>query len=171
VQKFHHAKIVEDKKASLQSKRGRKEVLNTLKERGNGLAGQSLFNTIERLEADVKEIEDESRALTAGDRVVELLMTIPGYGEISAWTIRAYADDIKRFSSPKKYSAYAGLVPWVQNSNETARHGKITKMGPEELRTEPRRMKTKTRAWRLTQRYVRGDEDGGYHLEYARRRL
>jgi hypothetical protein len=40
-----------------------------------------------------------------------------------------------RFGSPKKYAAYAGLVPWVQNSNETVRHGRITKRGPEELRT------------------------------------
>ncbi|MDR1319055.1 MAG: hypothetical protein LBJ90_05475, partial [Treponema sp.] len=27
------------------------------------------------------------------------------------------------------------MVPWVQDSNETVRHGKITKRGPEELRT------------------------------------
>jgi hypothetical protein len=87
-------------------------------------------------------------------------MSIPGCGEISAWTIRAYTDDIKRFASPKKYSAYAGLVPWVQNSNETVRHGRITERGPEELRTALvqvvmglRRMKAKTCAWQLMKRY------------------
>jgi transposase len=67
--------------------------------------------------------------------MVELLMTIPGCGEICAWTIRAYTDDIKRFGTAKKYSAYAGQGPWVQNSNERVHHGKITKRGPEELRT------------------------------------
>jgi transposase len=118
-----------DKKASLQSKRGCRKVPGTLKEQENGLAAQSLFNTTGRLQADVKEIEDELRALAAGDRVAGLLMTIPGCGEISAWTIRAYTDDIRRFASPKKYAAYAGLVPWVQNSNETVRHGRITKRG------------------------------------------
>jgi transposase len=115
-------------------------------------------------------------------------MTIPGCGEISAWTIRAYTDDIRRFARAKKYAAYAGLVPWVQNSNETVRHGKITKSGPEVLRTalvqavmELRRMKTKICAWRLMKRYEamkgsRGSgktitaaakEDGGHHLEHA----
>jgi hypothetical protein len=87
-------------------------------------------------------------------------MSIPGCGEIGAWTIRAYTDDIKRFSSAKKYCAYAGLVPWVQNSNETVHHGKITKRGPRELRTALvqvvmglRRMKGKTLSWRIMERY------------------
>jgi transposase len=34
-----------------------------------------------------------------------------------------------------QYAAYAGLVPWVQSSNETVHYGQITKRGPEELRT------------------------------------
>ena len=88
------------------------------------------------------------------------MMSIPGCGEIGAWTIRAWTDDIKRFSSAKKYCSYAGLAPWVQNSNETTHHGKITKRGPKELRTALvqvvmgiRRMKAKTLSWRLMERY------------------
>jgi hypothetical protein len=98
--------------------------------------------------------------LAAGDRMVQLLLTIPGCGEILAWTIRAYTDDIRRFASAKKFTAFAGLVPWVQDSNETVRHGKITKRGLEELRTALvqvvlglRRMKEKTKRWRLMERY------------------
>ena len=148
------------KRGPLQSKRGRKQVLNALNEWENGLVVQPLFETIERLEENVKAIEEELRALVAGDRMVELLMTIPGCGEIGAWTIRAYTDDIKRFASAKKYVSYAGLAPWVQNSNQTIHHGKITKRGPQELRTAlvqvvmgVRRIKAKTTAWRLMQRY------------------
>ena len=151
---------MEDLKGSLQSKIGRQRVLNALKQCNNGLVAQPLFETIERLEESVKGIEKELRSLAEGDRMVELLMTIPGCGEISAWTIRAYTDDINRFASAKKYASYAGLVPWVQNSNETVRHGKITKRGPKELRTAIvqvvmglRRMKEKTITWRLMQRY------------------
>ena len=105
-------------------------------------------------------IEKELRQLTEGDRMVELLMTIPGCGEICSWTIRAYTDDIKRFASSKKYASFAGLVPWVQNSNERIRHGSITKRGPKELRTALvqvvmglRRMKEKTFSWRFMQQY------------------
>ena len=154
------AEGMEDKKASLQSKKGRQQVLNALNEWENGLVAQPLVETIDQLGKNVKRIEGELRGLVAGDRMVELLMTIPGCGEISAWTIRAYTDDIKRFSSSKKYTSFAGLVPWVQNSNETIHHGKITKRGPEELRTAIvqvvmgiRRMKKKTMSWRIMERY------------------
>jgi transposase len=148
------------KSGSLQSKIGRKRTLDALKEWENRLVAQPLFSTLEQLEENVKGIEKKLREMTAGDRMVELLRTIPGCGEIGAWTIRAYTDDIGRFSSANKYAAYAGLVPWVQNSNETIRHGKITKRGPQELRTALvqvvmglRRMKAKTITWRLMQMY------------------
>jgi transposase len=154
------AEGMEDVKGSLQSKKGRKRTLDTLSQWENGLSAQPLVDTIERLEENVKGIEERLRALAAGDRTVELLKTIPGCGEIGAWTIRAYTDDIKRFTSAKKYAAYAGLVPWVQSSNEKVRYGKITKRGPKELRTAlvqvvmgMRRMKAKTCSWRLMQRY------------------
>jgi transposase len=151
---------MEDTKASLQSKRGRQRVLEALKEREMGPVVQPLLDSIERLEENVKAIEGELRVLAAGDRMVALLVTIPGCGEVCAWTIRAYTDDIGRFASAKKYTAYAGLVPWVQDSNERVRHGKITKRGPEELRTAlvqvvmgMRRQKKRTAGWRLMERH------------------
>lgn len=151
---------MKDTKASLQSKRGRQKVLDTLERTGNGLVVQPLFETINRLEENVKSIENELEKLTEGDRTVEILMTIPGCGKIGAWTIRAFTDDISRFASAKKFSAYAGLVPWVQNSNETVHHGKITKRGPEELRTAlvqlvmgMRRCRS-TVSWRIMERYT-----------------
>ena len=148
------------KSAALQSKRGRKQVLNALNKCKNGLEAQTLIETIERLEENVKDIEERLRSVTKGDRMVELLMSIPGCGEISAWTIRAYTDEIKRFSSAKKYASFAGLAPWVQNSNESIHHGSITKRGPKELRTALvqvvmglRRMKEKTASFRLMRKY------------------
>jgi transposase len=154
------AEGLEDTKGSLQSKKGRQQVLDVLNQCVNGLVAQPLFDTINQLDANVKSIEKQLAALVAGDRMVELLLTIPGCGPICAWTIRAYTDDIRRFTSAKKYAAYAGLVPWVQSSNEIVRHGKITKRGPRELRTAlvqvvmgMRRMHEKTVSWRLMQRH------------------
>ena len=148
------------KSSALQSKKGRKETLNALNQCINGLVAHPLFEMIDRLEENVNSIEKQLRTLVKGDRTVELLMTIPGCGEICAWTIRAYTDDIKRFANPKKYCSFAGLAPWVQNSNETVRHGKITKRGPKELRTALvqvvmglRRMKAKTFTWHMIKRY------------------
>ena len=144
----------------MQSKRGRKQALAALNGWKNGLAAQPLLETVERIEENVKAIEKRLRALAAGDRTVQLLMTMPGCGEVGAWTIRAGTDDIARFASGKKHVSFAGLAPWVQNSNETIRHGKITRRGPKELRTAlvqvamgPRRVKARAGTWRLTRRY------------------
>lgn len=126
---------MEDTRGSLQSKRGRQAVLDALCVTGNGLAVQPLFEIIDRLQEDVKKIEEKLKELVDADPVVELLLTIPGCGPITAWTIRAFTDDIKRFSEHKKYASFAGLAPWVQCSNMTSNYGHITKRGPEELRT------------------------------------
>ena len=154
------AEGMEDAKGSLQSKRGRKQVLDALNQCENELEAQTLFDILERQEESVKMVEKQLRLIMKGNRTVELLMTIPGCGEICAWTIVAYTDDIKRFASPKKYASFAGLAPWVQNSNERVHHGGITKRGPKELRTAlvqivmgMRRMKAKTITWRMMQRY------------------
>ena len=164
-----NAEGVEDvKRGELQSKRGRQRVQNALNEWENRLVVQPLFDIIENLTKDIKGIEEQLENLLKEDRMVQLLLTIPGCGPICAWTIRAYIDDIKRFGSAKKLSAFAGLVPWVQNSNEVIKHGRITKRGPEELRTALvqvvmgfRRMQAKTSDWRLMQWYEEIKESKG----------
>jgi transposase len=52
---------MKDVRASLQSKKGRKEALDALKEAGNGLVVQPLFEIIERQEESVKKLEAEAR--------------------------------------------------------------------------------------------------------------
>ncbi len=150
---------MKDTKASLQSTRGRQKILDTLAGAGNGLVVQPLVATIDRLSENVKAIEGEIEKLVAGDKVVELLQTIPGCGPITASSIRAYTDDIQRFANHKKYASYAGLAPWVQCSNETEHYGRITKRGPEELRTAfvqlvmGIRRSRQSASWRLMERY------------------
>ncbi|MGP1474526.1 MAG: transposase [Treponema sp.] len=118
-----------------------------------------MFEIIERIEESVKMIEKQLVELTKDDEMVSRLITIRGCGKITAWTIRAYTEDISRFATAKKYAAFCGLVPWVQDSNETIHHGKITKRGSQELRTSfvqlelgIRRCKD-TSDWRMMQRY------------------
>jgi len=127
---------IERSRGSLQSKKERRRVLSVLVEQGlAGYAVEPLVETIDRLEEQVKSVEKVLAEKVAGDRVVELLKTIPGAGLITASTIRAYTDEIGKFVSYKQYAAYAGLVPWVHSSNTTERYGNITKRGPCELRT------------------------------------
>ena len=129
---------LKDEQRSLQSKKGRQKILDVLESNNDYvLEAQSvklMVEIISQMEAAVKVIEKQLSELTKDDEMVNRLLTIRGCGKITAWTIRAYTEDISRFSSAKKYAAFCGLVPWVSDSNETIRHGKITKRGPQELR-------------------------------------
>lgn len=155
---------VETKIGQLQSKRERQRILKGLEDhRIIGNAAKTvvpLFETIDQVSAEVKKLELVLSDLVETDETVNLLQTIPGVGLIIASTIRAYTDDISRFDSEKKYAAYAGLVPWVQNSNMSVHHGKITKRGPTELRTAlvqvvlgMVRCRSKTENYRIMQKY------------------
>ena len=108
---------IETKSSQFQSKKKRQELLKDLADQG-----YSQFTAIKEM---VKEDED-----------VALLMTMPGIGFVGATTIASYTKDIERFGGDfKRFSSYLGIVPSVHNSADTVRMGKITKRGPQDLRT------------------------------------
>lgn len=63
------------------------------------------------------------------------LTSITGIGDTSATIMLNAIGNVKDFESEDKLSAYFGIVPRVSNSNETIRHGRITKMGNKIART------------------------------------
>jgi len=130
---------IETKRGQLQSKKERQRILSGLVDHSvYGSAAEAikpLFDTLDQFSAQVKKLEKVLESMVAEDKEVELLQTIPGVGLITAATLRAFIDDINRYSSPKKFASHMGLAPWVQNSNETIHHGHITKRGPKDMRT------------------------------------
>jgi transposase len=156
---------IETKRGQLQSKKERQRILFGLEDHKSfgdaALAVKPLIDTIDQLNFEVKKLEAVLEELVKNDEDVELLKSIPGVGLITASTIRAFTDDINRYESSKKYSSHAGLVPWVQNSNNTVHHGHITKRGPMELRTAfvqvvmgMVRYKKMTGAYRIMSKYL-----------------
>jgi len=100
---------IETKKSGLQSKKERRRVLSVLEEQHlSGWAVKTLMETIDGLYQQVKQLEKLLAEKVANDRMVELIKTIPGAGLITAATVRAFTDDINRFSGPKRYASYAG---------------------------------------------------------------
>lgn len=91
---------------------------------------------------------------------IEILMSIPGIGKITAFLLASEIGDVKRFASSRKLAAYLGLVPRLYQSSHTSHYGRITKIGNPYVR------------WSLVQtahRLIRADE--GYkryvnHLSY-----
>jgi transposase len=77
-----------------------------------------------QIAADVLACEDSQR-----------LMTLPGVSAITATAIMAAVGDVSRFPTPRHLVGYLGLDPRVrQSGSEPARHGRISKQGPGEVR-------------------------------------
>lgn len=148
-----------------QSRSSREELLTRLPVKVRNIL-KTIFASLNVVEMQTRNLERDLRALTSKDPRVSLLMTIPGIGIVNACIINSYTDDINRFETYKNYSAYCGLVPWVQTSNETVYYGKITKRGPQELRTAlvqcvvaMARMPEKTANFSLMKQYQRLKEE------------
>lgn len=63
------------------------------------------------------------------------LASIKGIGNRSATVLLSVIDDVNDFADENKLAAYFGMVPRVSDSNETVRHGRITKNGSKIGRT------------------------------------
>jgi transposase len=97
------------------------------------------------LENQLQLLEHLEEMILAEERWVEktvkassdaqLLMTIPGVGELSALVILSELGDITRFKTSAQVANYAGLTPSVSQSGEkSSKTGAITKQGPSHLR-------------------------------------
>lgn len=75
--------------------------------------------------------------LPISDEAVELLGTRGDHrhGSQSAALLTAVIGNIKDFDSEGKLASYFGVVPSVSNSNQSVRHGHITKHGNKAART------------------------------------
>ena len=66
---------------------------------------------------------------------VKRLLQVHGMNLLSAISLLAEIGDIQLFETSKQLTAYAGLATSTRQSNETTRHGGITKRGRKRLRT------------------------------------
>jgi transposase len=119
----------------MNSKKGRVKIVMSLEDKTYRRISELLTGNIDEIANQVKNINAELEKLTENDRAVQILRSIPGAGLITAVTVRAYIDDIRRFSHYNRLSSYCGLVPKVKCSDTNEWYGRITKRGPVELRT------------------------------------
>jgi len=94
-----------------------------------------LIAEMERVSAQLAEIDKTLAKQTLADPRALKLMTIPGIGSVVASVVLASIGDIARFPSPDKLSSYFGLTPRVRQSGDhPARHGRISKQGNADAR-------------------------------------
>ncbi|MDR7540475.1 MAG: IS110 family transposase [Armatimonadota bacterium] len=86
------------------------------------------------LEQHVRRSDALVEKLAHGDERVKLLETIPGIGKFFGVLIAHEVDDVRRFSSEKKFFSYIGIVPSTHSSGGRTYHGRLTKQGNKYLR-------------------------------------
>jgi transposase len=86
---------------------------------------------IGHLDAEIKTLEEEilNYAYENHKREMEILMSVPGIGEISAAILIAEIENFKDFSSGDKLASWLGIVPNVYQSADKFYNGRITKRG------------------------------------------
>jgi transposase len=89
---------------------------------------------IDELELRISQIESQLQRSGADHRYVPRLMTAPGFGWITSFTVACELGDIGRFSSPVKFVGYTGLCPRVSQSGDVDLRGPVSKRGPRYLR-------------------------------------
>ncbi|MGZ3806235.1 MAG: IS110 family RNA-guided transposase, partial [Pseudobdellovibrionaceae bacterium] len=85
-----------------------------------------IFNRVQLLKEEEKQIEADLMVFTVNDEKVKKLQTIPGVGPITALMMVAVVDDVSRFKNSKLFAAYLGLVPRVSASANVRMMGSIT---------------------------------------------
>lgn len=111
-------------------KKGKADIMS-----GNNFVLQQLHLVIEDLDRRVVVFDEQLLHVAKQFPLTQLLMTFPGIGIVTALTVIAEVDDFNRFSSGKKLSSFAGLVPRQRSSGEVTRYGSITYAGSPSLRT------------------------------------
>ena len=86
----------------------------------------SFTETIEALDKKIKDLAQETLPLS--------LQEIPGIGPLTALILVNELGDVQRFKNSRAVACYAGLVPRISQSADTAHHGSLTKRGNRELR-------------------------------------
>lgn len=108
----------------------------------------TLLGVIDDLDRQLAPLERELRPFARADERARLLMSVPGVAELLGLTIAAEIGEIARFPSAGKLVGYAGLVPRIKQSGQSARIGRISKAGPNTLRWAA--VEAAQQAWRPT---------------------
>ena len=83
------------------------------------------------MKTKIKEIVENCKSLAS---IVELLVTIKGIGELSAFHLIAYLPDLQQFNSAKQLAAFIGVTPRQNMSGKFQGKTYMSKFGHARLR-------------------------------------
>lgn len=121
-------------RTQLQSKRGQAKLAQLPLPQPLGTQRDELLSLLQTLDQKISTIQRWLEKETAGDAAVQRLQTHPGIGLLTSICVRYTLEDVSRFATTRKVSAFAGFDPMQDQSDERNRLGAISKQGSRWLR-------------------------------------
>lgn len=95
---------------------------------------QESLQAMQQYDARISCLDTEIKNQCRQDSIIQLLMTIPGIGQLSAQVIMAEVGNMERFPTSKHFASYCGLGVSQRSSGGKERFGSITKQGNKNIR-------------------------------------
>jgi transposase len=89
---------------------------------------------LRNLDEAIARLDRTIAKMAQKDETARRLMTIPGFGPITASALVASVQDASAFEGPREFAAFLGLTPRQNSSGGKQRLGRISKMGNRYLR-------------------------------------
>jgi len=81
-----------------------------------------------------KTLRDFCKEHSEIEKYLKLLISIPGIGFITAFTILGVVGDPSKLENVRQLGAFTGMIPWEKSTGEKENKGSITHMGNKVLR-------------------------------------
>jgi transposase len=121
-------------RTQLKSKRGQARLAELPLPQPLGKQRDELLTLLQTLDQKISTIEQWLTQATAADAAVQRLQTHPGIGLLTSICVRYTLEEVGRFTTTRKVSAFAGFDPMEDRSDERRRMGAISKQGSRWLR-------------------------------------
>jgi transposase len=121
-------------RTQLQSKRGQARLGQLPLPEPLAQQRDELLSLLAQLDQKIATIERWLEQQTAEDVAVQRLRTHPGIGLLTSICVRYTLEDVGRFATTRKVSAFAGFDPMEDRSDERRHMGAISKQGSRWLR-------------------------------------
>jgi transposase len=119
----------------------------------------SCLQLLDAFREQIKTAKRQIHQAISGDRRAELLMSIPGVGEIFAYLILYEVGEIERFASEKRFASYCALACSTHQSGSHIWHGRTGRRGNLNLK------------WAFTEAaHVAAKKDPALQAYYARQK-
>lgn len=104
----------------------------------HNLTMRSSEQSLIALQSDIKAINQETKRLANSDarlkRLLYLLTSIPGIGELTAMQLLVVTNEFIDFDDPKKFACYAGIVPFRIQSGTITSKAKVSPIANKKIK-------------------------------------